>query len=199
MFASVVALEAKKSNPTMNLFAAMLLCGLRNRQKIEADGGEKCEVSVEASLEGGAKRCGCKATLSGAIINFANLYCRLMTNQKVLSLNKKPEPATWNLSEYYGADLKVWARRNKIRNRFWLAVLLTHNPSLRKLRKHALAPLPEWVFEEDCQLFWSQERCLYYHWESLCYYDPDTEQWFHTDEYEQYCKEHPRAASKLHQ
>jgi hypothetical protein len=128
-FISVVAMEVRASNPIVLLFSAMLLCGRRARERVQQDEAEPVPLY---ELLSGQMTCGCRATLSGGLINMAAQYGRMLSDrQQPLEGNSR----SWDTTKYYGPDLKRWYARNRVANRLWLAVLLMQNPSLCQLRK----------------------------------------------------------------
>jgi hypothetical protein len=128
-FVSVIAIEVRASNPIMLYFSAVLLTGLRARAR-SAHLQAFCklpDLSIPALLQDGEK--GLRSTLSGALINVAMLYA-----DDVVSEHGGGQAGS-RMVEYYGVDRSRWARRNWAVNKFWIALLLTNNPSLRRLRK----------------------------------------------------------------
>ena len=139
-FISTVAMEVRASNPIATLFTAMLICGCRARERVRRGTDADCyPVPFNQLVSGdsvGVRECSCRNTTSGAVINAAANYGEMMAARGVKSAAPlEKSPRCWKTSDYYGPDVNAWIRRNRVANRFWLAFVLTNNPSLRQLRK----------------------------------------------------------------
>jgi hypothetical protein len=152
-FVSAIALEVQSSNPVMLYFVAVLLTGLRARQYNQqhnngwvvdhtcaghSDPSDSNLLSIPMLLRGTPRRgstwfsrfFSLHSTISGALVNMCACYAESVSDAG-------EEPAGFRVAKYFlksGAHAQ-WARRNRIVNKFWLALLLYRNPSLRQLRK----------------------------------------------------------------
>jgi hypothetical protein len=127
-FVSVVVVEAKNSNALYLLFSSLLI--LRNELRRLASKGVQ-EVVVDDKLFGRSR------VLSSGIINM----CRILLRRQVgadLDLRVPPPNTTLSIFELSTDNRQLFLRKERVRHRFFLWMVLTNNPSLKKLRKHAL-------------------------------------------------------------
>jgi hypothetical protein len=147
-FMSVVNVEAKNGNPVFVTFAMLLMVEQELRRLAdcrEYEGDSTAAIHPRASRNSSENEVPVSLLFRGSAVassirNVARIYLR-DAMRAPHDLRDRGAPKFISLKPFSRAQRR--AAKERVRARFWLALLLLHNPSLIPLRKHNL-------FEVDC-------------------------------------------------